>query len=269
MPFSWLLGLPLLGCAYTASELTDFSYKAYEAGNYGVAISNGQAAVAQDPRCASCWYWLALGYDGNRQYKEAAHAFEKVIELGPSSAQLADSFARAGVAYTKLGDFHKAIPYLRKVIDLSPEERSNPANWNNLGFALATIGEGPEAIRCFDTAISLAQTDDDKVASYYQLGLVYRSAGRYRSAIRAFEQSSKLRSRFTEKATQELSATRAAYTQQLEFARQMPRIKADRAEHEAKHAVTGLDAAERRGILSQAVAAAEQAEADGKAREAF
>lgn len=271
MPFSCLLGLSLLGC-FTTGQLADFSYEAAQAGNYGSAISNGQAAVAQDPRCAACWYWLAVGYKGNEQYKEAAHAFEKVIELEPSSEQLANSFASAGfiyAKYAKLEDFHKAIRYLRKAIDLSPKERSNPANWNNLGFALAEIGEDSEAIRCFETAISLAKTDYDKGVAYYRLGEVYRSEGRFRSAIRAFEQSSKLRGWTTEKATQELSKTRAAYTQRLEFARQMPRIKADRAEREAKHAVTGLDTVERRGILSQAVAAAEQAEANGKAREAF
>lgn len=67
----------------------------YSAGNYGRAADTLQAAVAQNPKDASLYYWLGRSYYELRDFKRSIASWERAVELDPGRSDYHDWLGRA------------------------------------------------------------------------------------------------------------------------------------------------------------------------------
>jgi len=67
----------------------------YNAGNYKQAADALQAAVAQNPKDASLYYWLGRGYYEAHDFGRSIPSWERAIELNPGSSDYHDWLGRA------------------------------------------------------------------------------------------------------------------------------------------------------------------------------
>jgi tetratricopeptide (TPR) repeat protein len=67
----------------------------YSAGNYGQAAAALQAAVAQNPKDASLYYWLGRSYYEVHDFKRSIASWERAVELDPGRSDYHDWLGRA------------------------------------------------------------------------------------------------------------------------------------------------------------------------------
>ena len=91
----------------------------FDAGNYGAALSQFNAAAAQDTQNAEAHYWLGRAQLETGDYAKAAASFETAITRRPT---FFDAYAQAAQAYELAGDKAKAAQMLTR----GAEERRKP-----------------------------------------------------------------------------------------------------------------------------------------------
>jgi len=155
-----------------------------------------------------------------KDYKEAAKAFQRAIELSPQSDYSADACNYLSMSYLQLKDEDKAIEAYEKWVQLNPEDdeprvklgklyydqeryaealdefseavRIDPAsaeNYYSLGQGYLSLERFTEAEAQFRKVKQLAP---DESAGYYGLGLAYSKQGRYEAAIEMFDKAIRL-----------------------------------------------------------------------------
>ncbi|MGH9461950.1 MAG: tetratricopeptide repeat protein, partial [Vicinamibacteria bacterium] len=122
--------------------------------------------------------WLRAG-----ERREAARAFENVLDLAPQDALLR---VRLGEIYRDLDETDRAIRFLREAVSLDPEPASY---WNSLGMVLGGAGDMDEAVGAFRKAI---ERDGDNGQYAYNLGLALLRLGRADQAEAYFRKTLEL-----------------------------------------------------------------------------
>ena len=110
----------------------------------------------------------------------AVAAKEYLARLTPEVAKVHDDL---GIAYTREGQFAKAMASHKKAIEL--DEQYAPA-YTHLGIAYSVTGNRQQAINYHQQALAL---DADLAKAHYNLGVEYFQAGRLTKAIAAFEKA--------------------------------------------------------------------------------
>jgi serine/threonine protein kinase/tetratricopeptide (TPR) repeat protein len=118
-----------------------------------VDIARWQAAVAANPKDAGAYYNLGNALGKKRDFKGAAAAYNKVVELTPQDA---GAYHNLGIVLAETPDLDQAIGAYRKSIDLNPND---PRTFENLEIALTKKGEFAEAIAACHSAIELDSKD--------------------------------------------------------------------------------------------------------------
>ena len=155
----------------------------------------------------------------DKDYEEAAKAFERAIEVAPQSEYSASACNYLSMSYLKLEDKDKAIEAYQKWIRLNPEEAEPRLKLGKLYFDQERHGEAlnefSEAVRIDPVSVEnyyhlgqaylafdrnteaqaqfrkVQQLEPDEPAGYYGLGLAYSKEGRYEQAIDQFDQAIK------------------------------------------------------------------------------
>lgn len=138
-------------------------------GQAGMALANLRETIAQHPRSAEAWLWLARCYAANRQIDDALESYGEAADLasapGPA-ALIRGEQARAG------GDVEEAVAELTRARDLLPGE---PEACNQLGLALEAANRRNEAEQVFRDGLRLAPNSQSLLNN---LGaLIFRQQG--------------------------------------------------------------------------------------------
>jgi tetratricopeptide (TPR) repeat protein len=200
-----------------------------EARRYDDAISEAEAATRLDPQYAPGWYWLGIAHARKNQNEQAADAFRKVIEVRPSGAQLADSYARLGTIYNQQGRPQEAVPALQAAVEANPNDAGA---LNELGYAYNALRRYEEAVAVLRRAAEL----DPRFG--HNLGFAYAELKQYEEAIRALERAVAAREGAARERTERLLA-RIEETRTRADQEGRARVKAEReskeqAERESK-----------------------------------
>ncbi len=223
------------GCAAvdSAARLVGDARSNAQRGDYAHAIESAKRATELDPSYSPGWYWLGVAYQRSDQDDDALRAFQTVIQLNRPGGQLVDSYERVALLSMKRFDYDQALQAL---------DRAQALDYN-LGrqSTLDTVRQAK------------AGREQDE---------------RSRREAQAKEQAER-QVRAREQAEREARARRE---QEARATAEAAREAQGRAEREAKEPASGLasaDAAQRRALATQAIAAAEQAEGRGDLGAAF
>jgi tetratricopeptide (TPR) repeat protein len=154
-----------------------------------------------------------------KDYKEAAKAFQRAIDLAPQSDYSADACNYLSMSYLQLKDEDKAIEAYEKWIQLNPEDDAPRVKLGKLYYDqeryAEALGEFSEAVRIdpvsAENYYSLGQgylslerfteaeaqfrkvqrLEPHESAGYYGLGLAYSKEGRHEAAIEMFDKAIK------------------------------------------------------------------------------
>ncbi|MFZ1306268.1 MAG: tetratricopeptide repeat protein, partial [Ferruginibacter sp.] len=92
------------------------------------------------------WYNKAIKLFDDKEYKEAAVAFDKASQLDPKKE---DAFYKAGWCYNELGRYENAIDRLNKTVALN---KNNHLAWQELGYAYKKTSKNELALSCLKKA---------------------------------------------------------------------------------------------------------------------
>lgn len=101
------------------------------------------------PKSPELWQLKALLLQSKNKREEAAHAFQKVVELQPERAS---NYTNLGLALEKLEKLDEAIIHYKKAIKIDPNFATGHYN---LGCVLSAKNDFAAAIGCFKSALSL------------------------------------------------------------------------------------------------------------------
>lgn len=124
-----------------------------------------------------------------------------------SSARQIDRYSSAGVAYSELQEYEKAIQYHDKAIEIA---NSIPAFYYNRANTFNKLGEYQKAIIDYKKAITL---DPDNADYHCNLGYTYDDLGMYEEAVENYNKAIEI----NPYNTINLSCRAAAYVNMKEF----------------------------------------------------
>jgi len=137
--------------------------------------------------------------DSNRQrlaelaqrgdWEELARFAEENLARDRSNA---DWWLMAGYAYSRLGQYPRAIECYAETVRLAPDEITG---WNLLAQAYRAAGQPARAISTLDNALLVRK---DTPATFYLLGESYNDIGRLQAAVDAYQQALKLNPEFAQ-----------------------------------------------------------------------
>jgi tetratricopeptide (TPR) repeat protein len=92
-----------------------------------------------------------------------------------------EPYSQLGIAYFRLGDYHKALEYYKKA-------RFNADVANNMGILYYKTGDYEKALSLFQIA---AQLNPNLANTYFNMGIIQSSLGNYQQAIEHLKNSIK------------------------------------------------------------------------------
>jgi tetratricopeptide (TPR) repeat protein len=134
--------------AATQVETPDNNDPASQAGTAGT----GKAGGAIEEENAHLWNELGNIYYNTGAYEEAAHAFEKAIELDRSYGW---SYNNLASLYARQGRYRDAIPLYQKGLQFLGEAKDKALLWNRLGDAYRRMDEHDKAVAAYRNAMEL------------------------------------------------------------------------------------------------------------------
>lgn len=185
--FVVLLAAALLGGQATVDHLAA-GERALQEGRLAQARAELQAAVREQPRNAEATLQLGLLLGLTGQPKAAAAAFEKCLQIDPTSAE-----AHYNLGLTKIADrygtvdWQGAITEFRRAIRLRPNYAKAH---HSLGAALAETGARETAIDEFRTA---TRFDPKSAEDHLDLANALREAGQRQEALSEYRAALELR----------------------------------------------------------------------------
>jgi tetratricopeptide (TPR) repeat protein len=113
----------------------------------------------------------------NQIWQSEVTLWEDVVKKSPGKARAHDEL---GLAYARLGQFAKAVPFYQLAIALNP---NFARYYSNLGVAYGSHGDNQKAIEMFHRALQL---DQDNSSAYNNLGVAYLRQGQTAKAATLF-----------------------------------------------------------------------------------
>ena len=155
----------------------------FELGNYEVAVSAYQRAIALKPDWDHAYSNLALALHRLGKYQESITACKEALELNPNFAEAHNNL---GINLNTLRKHEEAIASSEKAIHYQPDFYM--AHYN-LGNAINLSGDSEGAIVHFKKAIEL---NPNYIDAHSNLGVALLTLGRYEEADKSFSKAIKL-----------------------------------------------------------------------------
>jgi len=145
---------------------------AYQKGQYDIAVSYFQQAVALTPNEPKCYYNLATMLIRQNQQEEALEHLQKALEIDPNYA---DAHYNLACLYKLRFDWDKAIAHFEKAIALKP---NNYKAYCHLAETLLDLNMTEAGIANYEKALAIDDSDDGlKIKLATAVPRIYQSAG--------------------------------------------------------------------------------------------
>jgi len=143
---------------YESARIAYQNASALDKQNGGVYDSTNIFEVSGEVKTADFWNDLGKLFFKTGAYNKAASAFQKAIQLEPSSGHAHSHLARA---LTAQGQYKEAVSLYRKSIDLISNEKEKANAWNRLGDVHRKLNDYDNALKAYQNATALT---NDKVS---------------------------------------------------------------------------------------------------------
>lgn len=165
-------------------------HAAIDAREWPTATDILKQLIAADPNRWEFYQNLGTAQTNQSQYEEAAHSYERAIELvqsgittgtQPTKADISLMMMYAGDAYSRTGNVDKAVELYTKAAEIS----SDPATaYFNICRAQRATGNTQAAIQACNKAITI---DPNRWEFYQVLGAMQQNAAQDQLAIETYE----------------------------------------------------------------------------------
>lgn len=199
--FATLMCLTVTVCAKAEGKEDDKKSYNFQRGvecmdndDYHQAIDYLQKEVADNPKNAIAWGYLAASYFGDNQTGESLNAINKAIKYTPKKekSNLADVYNVRASIFEVLGDTVSALHDYDTAIKLNPEETDNYQKRGELLFLLNRLDESDAD---YQKVVELAPGD---MLGHLGLGRNANTKGNYDYAIEKFTYVMKLKPDFSD-----------------------------------------------------------------------
>ena len=147
------------------------------------AIAAYQDAIQLKPQYVEAWSNIGNVYRRQRQWTKAIGAYEEARTLKPQSADLLNNL---GVVYKEKGDLDLALAQYQRATHLSPQHAEAH---HNMGVVLKEQGKLNEAATAFQQALTIKPHYPN---AHYHLGLIWLWQQRTTDAFACFTRSADL-----------------------------------------------------------------------------
>jgi tetratricopeptide (TPR) repeat protein len=164
-----------------------------ETGDFDKAIADLSEAIRLDPRSATTFYGRATVYEDIEQSGKAMADYDRVIRIAPKDA---DEYAVRGVAYFKKGNYKEAASAFEKALQLFPNNDSVLGRfaWFRATCPDASLRNGKEAIRMSMRACELSKWKE--LYRIEALAAAHAETGDFDQAVKYQTQAMKMKSEY-------------------------------------------------------------------------
>lgn len=157
---------------------------AAQASDWDAAVTHCEAAIAALPDAYGIHYFLGFAYQARQEWSEAGAAFESFLSAAEElpedgerpDEQIGIALRSAGIAWSRAGNFDRALPLLRRAADADPADAESHFF---LGVGRLQQGDADGAEAAF--AVVAREAPQISQASFF-LGQLRYDAGDYESA---------------------------------------------------------------------------------------
>ena len=165
-----------------------------QAGNYSVALTYFDSALAINPNDPNIWEKRASALQNLGNYAAALASNTIALRFYSGDIKLFDAEAwfDQGNQQAMAGDFVGAIASYDKALQFKPDYHQA---WYNRGVALADLGQFEEAIASYDKALQF-KSDDHQ--AWYNRGVALDKLGQFEQAIASYDKALEIKSDYHE-----------------------------------------------------------------------
>ena len=172
---------------HKARPINDLGFAYCQLGNYALAISDYNKAIAIDPNFADAYVGRGLSYANQGKFAQAISDYNKAIALEPT---FAEAYNNRGIFYLHQGDSAKAISDLSKAIH---EDSLDVKAYYNRGCSYAKQGNFVQALSDYSRAIEI---DSSYADAYYNRGLSLAQQKFFAQALFDFNKTIEINSNY-------------------------------------------------------------------------
>lgn len=158
-------------------------------GQFEAVIQRARPLVAQHPREFILHHLLALAFDQQQAYPQAAEAYRHALNLNPKVPELWFNYA---IVKTYLNDLVAAEQAYAQAIALNPQFFEAHGN---LGTILQKQGRLDEAVASYQRGLRIQPQD---ARGHFNLGTVLRDQGDLQAAVQSYERAIDLFPNYTD-----------------------------------------------------------------------
>ncbi len=150
-------------------------------GKYDEAISYLKKAEKIKSDMPKIYYMEGVAYFGLKKVDKAISNYKKAIDLyekNNDKKSAKDVYFNIAIAYMKIKQHSKAIPYLEKVLNIDDQDKDALMN---LGICYINTKEYKKALPLFNKLISI---DPDNLDAYTNRGIVKKQLGDLKGAMK-------------------------------------------------------------------------------------
>ena len=141
-------------------------------------IESFKALIKTNPQFSEAYYNLGVAYSKSGEYKKAVDTYKEAIARNPNYF---NAYVNLGVAYSRLDMYGNAITAYQHAININPDD----ANVHlNLGVTFGQSGMYGKAVTALKRATEL---DTHNAVAHYNLGFAYLISNDKNSAINEYE----------------------------------------------------------------------------------
>jgi tetratricopeptide (TPR) repeat protein len=169
----------------------DAGVAASNAGNHDEAITQFNAALAQQADCYACQFNIGGSYAQKKEYDRAEEAFKKAMAMKPEAAEPYNALANIYNSTRRFDEAAKMTEEATKRAGAGGADAAggNPDQLFNQGVIFWNAGKIPDAKKQFEAALALNPSLAD---AHYWVGMANLNEGKLPEAATHFEEYIKL-----------------------------------------------------------------------------
>jgi predicted TPR repeat methyltransferase len=151
--------------------------------HYSQAILYLQKRLLGQPNHADSWHYLGMAYFCVKDFEQAAHCFEQVLQI---THQHPDCYEHLAIVYLKLDDKEKALTYFLRQLEIQPTATA----FYNIGVLLIEKGRNRDAIEYLRHAVAL---EPAHLPAHLNLGVLYLKSQQQEAALKHYQQAAAIK----------------------------------------------------------------------------
>ncbi len=173
--------------SFTQRNFFEEGKNAFQSKNYSLAIDLFKKALREKENEEDVFFYLAMSYYQNGDYKDALNYFLNLINRYPETRYKEQTTFYMGLTYYRLKDYETALNRLRRYIVSYPKGRWVKDARFTIPYILMLMNQYTQAAKEWEGFIKDFQKDEKSIEASLRLGQCYFYDENYKKALPIFE----------------------------------------------------------------------------------